>query len=519
MGVRETFLAAVTLTLVLFFGVIAPEAAGAAGPAGAAGVSAAPNTCVDCHNALGGENSRLVGEWKESIHGAKGVACSGCHGGNPAAADMGEAMSQAAGFRGKPGHQEIPAFCARCHADPKLMRQYGIPTDQFAQYQVSVHGRRLAEKQDANVAVCTSCHGTHDIKAKTDPSSSVYRTNVPKTCARCHGNATLMARYGRKSDQYEKYLGSVHGQRLLEAGDAGAPNCADCHGTHGAAPPGVAEVANVCGQCHAQTQEYFNQGAHRLAAARGALKCIACHENHDIKKPSDLLLESDGQGGCQSCHAANSVAGQEARGIARELQALVSLNTQAGEALDKAENANISLPEERARLVANNTALVEARALQHAVSDKKVQDLIQPALATARAVKQAGNEAVGRSRKQHAFLLWMAAILLAIAAVTYARKLSYSSPAAKAATGIGGLSIPVDLSGGEAGKVAVGRTRRGWLAWILNVALIFTAIYFVLSMVTMLAGYNYGISSLVEQLVIALILAVLVGLRLMLFMD
>ncbi len=516
MGVRETFFAAVTLTLVLFFGVIAPEAASAAG---SAGVSAAPNTCVDCHNALGGDNSRLVSEWKGSIHGAKGVTCAGCHGGNPAVADMGEAMSQAAGFRGKPAHQEIPVFCARCHADPKLMRQYGIPTDQFAQYQVSVHGRRLAEKKDANVAVCTSCHGTHDIKARTDPSASVYKTNVPKTCARCHGDATLMARYGRKSDQYEKYLGSVHGKRLLEAGDTGAPNCADCHGTHGAAPPGVAEVANVCGQCHAQTQEYFTQGAHRFAAGKGTLKCVTCHENHEIDRPSDLLLESGEKGGCLSCHAANAVAGREARGIAGEIQALMSLNSQAGEALDKAENANISLPEERARLVANNTALVEARALQHAVSAKKVQDIIKPALATAKALKQAGDEAVERSRKQHAFLLWMAAVLLAIASVTYARKLSYSSPAAKAATGIGGLSIPVGLPGGEAGEGAAGRHRRSWMAWILNVALIVTAIYFVLSMVAMLAGYNYGISSLVEQLVIALILAVLVGLRLMLFMD
>ncbi|MGE5575858.1 MAG: cytochrome c3 family protein, partial [Syntrophothermus sp.] len=422
-GIRRTLLAVSILPMVLLAGMITPvmssaagaggastttDTANAAAPFGPSSVTAAPNTCVDCHNVLGGDNTRLVSEWKGSIHGAKGVTCAGCHGGNAAAADMGEAMSKAAGFRGKPNRKDIPAFCARCHADPKLMRQYGIPTDQFAQYQVSVHGRRLAERQDPNVAVCTSCHGTHDIKAKTDPSASVYKANVPKTCASCHDNATLMARYGRKSDQYKKYLGSVHGKRLLAAGDAGAPNCADCHGAHGAAPPGVTEVANVCGQCHAQTQEYFNQGAHRLAAAKGTLKCVTCHENHGISKPSDLMLGSDEQGGCLSCHAANSVAGQEARGIARELQALASLNAQAGEALEKAENANISLPEERAKLVANNTALVEARALQHAVSAKKVQGVIQPALATARTLKEAGDEAVERSRKQHFFLLWMA---------------------------------------------------------------------------------------------------------------
>jgi len=38
--------------------------------------------------------------------------------------------------------------CARCHADSALMQAYGIPADQYALYQQSVHGVALLQNQD-----------------------------------------------------------------------------------------------------------------------------------------------------------------------------------------------------------------------------------------------------------------------------------------------------------------------------------------------------------------------------------
>ena len=55
----------------------------------------------------------------------------------------------------------------------------------------------------------------------------------------------------------EQWRQSVHGQALLEKGDLTAPACNDCHGNHGAMPPGVDSVANACGTCHGKIANLF----------------------------------------------------------------------------------------------------------------------------------------------------------------------------------------------------------------------------------------------------------------------
>ena len=42
----------------------------------------------------------------------------------------------------------------------------------------------------ASTAVCTDCHGVHDIKAVTDANSSVIKANLVTTCAKCHPDAS-----------------------------------------------------------------------------------------------------------------------------------------------------------------------------------------------------------------------------------------------------------------------------------------------------------------------------------------
>ena len=62
-------------------------------------------------------------------------------------------------------------------------------------------------------------------------------------------------------DQLARWQQSVHARALVERGDLSAPTCNDCHGNHGAMPPGVESVTFVCGQCHGREASLFRASA------------------------------------------------------------------------------------------------------------------------------------------------------------------------------------------------------------------------------------------------------------------
>ena len=102
-----------------------------------------------------------------------------------------------------------------------FMRKYNpsLRTDQFSQYQTSVHGKLLA-KGDTKVAVCIDCHGVHDLRPASDPRSKVHPLNIAQTCARCHADAAYMKGYGIPTDQFAKYSTSVHHEAMVVRGDS-----------------------------------------------------------------------------------------------------------------------------------------------------------------------------------------------------------------------------------------------------------------------------------------------------------
>ena len=95
------------------------------------------------------------------------------------------------------------SFAAIATPIAAFMRKYNpsLRTDQFSQYQTSVHGKLLA-KGDTKVAVCIDCHGVHDLRPASDPRSKIRPLNVAQTCARCHSDAEYMHGYGIPTDQY-----------------------------------------------------------------------------------------------------------------------------------------------------------------------------------------------------------------------------------------------------------------------------------------------------------------------------
>ena len=178
-----------------------------------------------------------------------------------------------------------------------------LRVDQEKEYATSVHGQ-LLKTGNTKVATCISCHGVHGIRAVNDALSSVYPLNVAGNTAPS-ATVTLRIWLSSKSltDQYAKYKQSIHAKALYERQDLAAPTCNDCHGNHGAAPPGIASVANVCGQCHARQGELFQASPHKVAFDnQGFGECIKCHSNHDIAAPTDELLGTGEKSVCVSCH-------------------------------------------------------------------------------------------------------------------------------------------------------------------------------------------------------------------------
>lgn len=250
-------------------------------------------------------------DFVEGIHFRQGLSCAGCHGGDPTA-DFGHSFVKEWPESGRQTNRAwIVYFCARCHSDPVFMNQFNpsLPTDQFAKFKDSPHGRVLLQEQDRRAPQCVSCHGIHDILPARDPQSKVYAKRVPETCGACHANPKVMAGFTLPdgsplpTNQLEDYRTSVHGQALLERGDLGAPACNDCHGNHAALPPGVSKVSRSCSLCHSANASLFDGSKHKQAFAQHHWpECGKCHGDHAIAKPRDGMLGTGRDSLCGPCH-------------------------------------------------------------------------------------------------------------------------------------------------------------------------------------------------------------------------
>ena len=349
----------------------------------AGNLGAQEDTCTTCHLSLGIEKLTKPAEnYKADIHVAKGFGCVACHGGDATKMGM-EAMDKAKGYIGKPRPAQIIQVCGRCHADPRFMRQYNpsLRVDQVAEYATSVHGRRLREQNDQKVATCASCHKPHSIRPANDARSSVHPTRVADTCGSCHANAEYMASYKIPTDQMAKYKKSVHRKMMIEKGDLSAPTCNDCHGNHGAAPPGVSWVGNVCGQCHPVNSELFSKSRHgQVFVQMGIPGCASCHSNHEILPTSDAMLGVGANAVCTGCHTDQDKGGTTAAAMRQSIEQLRTEYEKAHAVLAKAEDAGMEVSQPLFDLNGAKTALVKARASIHGFKLDGVNAEVKPGL-------------------------------------------------------------------------------------------------------------------------------------------
>jgi cytochrome b subunit of formate dehydrogenase/nitrate/TMAO reductase-like tetraheme cytochrome c subunit len=139
------------------------------------------STCGKCHQ-------KIDEQFSGSIHGtalANGVlespTCTDCHGEHNILSPKDP--------RSPVAPSNVSAqVCSPCHASVKLTAKYGLATDRFQSFEDSFHG--LATRAgDVEVANCASCHGIHDIKPSSDPTSRISPQNIVKTCGKCHPGA------------------------------------------------------------------------------------------------------------------------------------------------------------------------------------------------------------------------------------------------------------------------------------------------------------------------------------------
>ncbi len=138
-------------------------------------------TCGKCHD-------KIAKEFSESIHGVAlqkrnvdAPTCTDCHGEhNILSPDDPRAPVS---FR-----NVSVQVCSPCHASVRLSEKYGLSLRQPQTYSTSYHGLAL-RGGNTEAANCASCHGYHNIKPSTDSTSTIHKSNLVKTCGKCHPGA------------------------------------------------------------------------------------------------------------------------------------------------------------------------------------------------------------------------------------------------------------------------------------------------------------------------------------------
>ncbi|MDQ5980417.1 MAG: hypothetical protein QG602_3394, partial [Verrucomicrobiota bacterium] len=198
--------------------------------------------------------AKFVAGFNHSVHGSalladkeNSASCVDCHGAH--------AMNKAAVGTASVNRLHLTDTCARCHEK------------EAADYRQSTHAVALG-KGNLDSAACTDCHGEHDIRPRTDPSSPVHKSNLAQqVCAECHASVRLTQRYGLASDKFRTFADSYHGL-AVRGGAVSVVNCVSCHGSHVIKsqddPTSSVHKANLiqtCGECHPGAGERFTIGA------------------------------------------------------------------------------------------------------------------------------------------------------------------------------------------------------------------------------------------------------------------
>ncbi len=208
-------------------------------------------------------------------------------------------------------------LCLNCHLSSNTTKY----SKSLIDYEKSVHGRAITNGNQF-AAACIDCHGTHDLKKASSPSSSVASGKIPDVCGKCHITIS------------QEYKASIHGQSLKK-GNKDAPGCTYCHGEHAIQTQPRIDKQLIsknqmnfdnlqttkmiqCVECHANSEMMGKYNiltidkAHdwlpNLSTHYKTVRCVDCHSvyepphmSHNILTPEQTIKR------CDECHSKNSV--------------------------------------------------------------------------------------------------------------------------------------------------------------------------------------------------------------------
>jgi hypothetical protein len=197
------------------------------------------------------------------------------------------------------------ADCMRCHADPRIRASREARS-------LAVNAAELVGSRHARVA-CSQCHSEVTASRVRPCETITHKVD----CTACH------AEIGHQLQS------SIHGQ-LLARGDANAPTCVVCHGTHGVLgkqdPQSMTFPTNVpdlCAECHREGEKAalrytglerqiikrYTESIHGKGLLESGLTvtatCTSCHTAHRIlpqSDPNSTVHRANLPGTCGTCH-------------------------------------------------------------------------------------------------------------------------------------------------------------------------------------------------------------------------
>jgi predicted CXXCH cytochrome family protein len=274
-------------------------------------------------------------------------------------------------------HAESPVYCDDCHASRGAYRypHEPNPSKDLAEFAADVSenceschttieshnpGHLLAD-DDADVPVCSDCHGGHDVAPveamASDPIAMcqschasyedprvqsaheeiVANLGEDQDCQTCHSDVAqsedarcqtchsllssqLTLSSGETVDLHVNpatIMESVHGDREIQGVEYDALQCTDCHKQQAftgfphlridaeTRRDFTLDMESVCQSCHQEIFQAQRDSVHEAAHQEGQLlaaTCFDCHGNHAIQEP-DVPREHVSQT-CGQCHGA-----------------------------------------------------------------------------------------------------------------------------------------------------------------------------------------------------------------------
>jgi len=267
----------------------------------------APVNCGACHEDVQQVYHTSLHSYARERGNGRAPNCAGCHGAHD--------ILPGSDANARSARQNIPKMCASCHGEAGLLTDRLVRLERAAQsYAASIHGK-ASRMGNATAAICTDCHGVHDLKGPLDPSSTINPQNIDKTCGKCH------------VEIQQQYHRSIHG-RALAAGIRESPTCNTCHGEHLILSPenpqattfAARQAAETCGECHEDERitakygiadyvvETYVDSYHGWASLSGAenvATCVDCHTAHWVLPKRDsasTVSRRNVMETCRQCH-------------------------------------------------------------------------------------------------------------------------------------------------------------------------------------------------------------------------